>query len=74
MDLDKKFPETYLLTTGSDIVERYLQDDLEETLKVDKEFNQASFLLATMIPTTYERVSTMGTATIKPKWLKTTLL
>ena len=64
MDLDVKFPDTYLLTTGADIVERYLQDDLEETLKVDKEFNQASFLLATMIPTTYERVSTMGTATL----------
>ena len=64
VDLDKKFPETYFLTTGSDIVERYLQDDLEETLKVDKEFNQASFLLASMIPTTYERVSTMGTATL----------
>ena len=64
VDLDKKFPDTYLLTTGSEIVERYLQDDLEETLKVDKEFNQASFLLASMIPTTYERVSTMGTATL----------
>jgi DNA polymerase elongation subunit (family B) len=37
---------------------------LEETLKVDKEFNQGSFLLASMIPTTYERVSTMGTATL----------
>ena len=64
VDLDKKFPDTYLLTTGAELVERYLQDDLEETLKVDKEFNQASFLLASMIPTTYERVSTMGTATL----------
>jgi DNA polymerase elongation subunit (family B) len=64
VDLDKKFPDTYILTTGSEIVERYLQDDLEETLKVDKEFNQGSFLLASMIPTTYERVSTMGTATL----------
>ena len=64
LDLDVKFPDTYLLTTGSEIVERYLQDDLEETLKVDKEFNQGSFLLASMIPTTYERVSTMGTATL----------
>ena len=64
MDLDKKFPDTYVLTTGDNIVERYLQDDLEETLKVDKEFNQGSFLLAAMIPTTYERVSTMGTATL----------
>ncbi len=64
VDLDKKFPDTYLLTDGAELVERYLQDDLEETLKVDKEFNQASFLLASMIPTTYERVSTMGTATL----------
>ena len=64
VDLDKKFPDTYLLTNGVDIVERYLQDDLDETLKVDKEFNQGSFLLASMIPTTYERVSTMGTATL----------
>lgn len=63
-DLHIKFPDTYLLTGGADLVERYLQDDLEETLKVDKEFNQASFFLATMIPTTYERVSTMGTATL----------
>jgi DNA polymerase elongation subunit (family B) len=56
--------DTYLKTTGDNIVERYLDDDLEETLVVDKEFNQASFLLASMIPTTYERISTMGTATL----------
>ena len=56
--------DTYIKTTGDNIVERYLDDDLEETLVVDKEFNQASFLLASMIPTTYERVSTMGTATL----------
>lgn len=64
VDLDIKYPETYIKTTGDKIVERYLDDDLEETLAVDKEFNQASFLLASMIPTTYERVSTMGTATL----------
>jgi len=63
-DLDIKFPGVYIKTTGDDIVERYLDDDLEETLSVDKEFNQGSFLLAAMIPTTYERVSTMGTATL----------
>jgi len=59
-----KRPDVYLKTTGDNLVERYLDDDLEETLAVDKEFNQASFLLASMIPTTYERVSTMGTATL----------
>jgi len=63
-DLDVKFPGVYIKTTGDNLVERYLDDDLDETLKVDKEFNQGSFLLAAMIPTTYERVSTMGTATL----------
>jgi DNA polymerase elongation subunit (family B) len=60
----EKHSEVYIKTTGDNIVERYLDDDLEETLAVDKEFNQASFLLASMMPTTYERVSTMGTASL----------
>ena len=54
----------YIKTTGDDIIERYLDDDLEETLIVDDEFNQATFLLSSLVPTTYERVSTMGTATL----------
>jgi DNA polymerase elongation subunit (family B) len=61
-DLGEKYPNRYLLLTGDKIVERYLDDDLEETLKVDKEFSQASFLLASMVPTTYEKIYTMGTA------------
>ena len=56
--------DTYEKITGDKLVEMYLDDDLDETLKVDQEFNQGSFLLAAMIPTTYERVSTMGTATL----------
>ena len=56
--------DIYIKTTGDDIVERYLDDDLEETLLVDDEFNQGTFLLASLVPTTYERVSTMGTATL----------
>ena len=63
-NLDIRFPGTYIKTTGDDIVERYLDDDLEETLLVDEEFNQGTFLLASLVPTTYERVSTMGTATL----------
>jgi DNA polymerase elongation subunit (family B) len=63
-NLDIKFPNVYKKITGDKIVEMYLDDDLDETLKVDQEFNQGSFLLAAMIPTTYERVSTMGTATL----------
>jgi DNA polymerase elongation subunit (family B) len=64
LDLDKKFPDVYKKVTGDKIVEQYLDDDLDETLRVDDEFNQGSFLLASLVPTTYERVSTMGTATL----------
>ena len=56
--------DIYLKTTGDNIVERYLDDDLEETLIVDDEFNQSTFLLASLVPTTYERVSTIGTASL----------
>jgi DNA polymerase I len=63
-NLDTRFPGVYIKTTGDDIVERYLDDDLEETLAVDEEFNQGTFLLSSMLPTTYERASTLGTATI----------
>ena len=63
-DACSKHSNIYIKTTGDDLVERYLDDDLEETLTVDEEFNQGSFLLASLVPTTYERVSTMGTATL----------
>jgi DNA polymerase elongation subunit (family B) len=63
-DACSKHSSIYIKTTGDDLVERYLDDDLEETLTVDEEFNQGSFLLASLVPTTYERVSTMGTATL----------
>ena len=48
-DLDIRFPGVYEKMTGDKIVEMYLEDDLDETLKVDSEFNQATFLLASMI-------------------------
>jgi DNA polymerase elongation subunit (family B) len=63
-NLDKRFPKIYRKVSGEEIVERYLIDDLWETQEVDGQFNQASFLLASMVPTSYERVSTMGTATL----------
>jgi len=50
------------ITSGAYIVERYLLDDLWETEKVDAIYNQASFLLSKILPTTYQRSSTMGTA------------
>jgi DNA polymerase elongation subunit (family B) len=63
-EICKRRIDTYEKTSGDKLVEMYLDDDLDETLKVDQEFNQGSFLLAAMIPTTYERVSTMGTASL----------
>lgn len=60
----QKFPGKFEEVTGSYIVERYLYDDIWETMVVDEEFNQANFLLAKLVPTTYERLSTMGTATL----------
>jgi len=62
--LDHKFPDVYKRVGGEYIVEQYLLDDLWETMVVDEQYNQASFLLAGMMPTTYQRVSTMGTATL----------
>ena len=63
IDLDIKYPKIYKKVTGDYIIKRYLMDDLWETLQVDEQFNQASFMLAHIIPTGYVRVSTMGTAT-----------
>lgn len=52
------------LIKGSQIVEEYLIDDLIETNEVDKKYNESSFLLAQMIPTTFERICTMGNAAV----------
>lgn len=54
--------EGYKIVTGKYIVERYLCDDLWETEQIDNLYNQASFLIAKMLPTTFMRSSTMGTA------------
>ena len=54
--------EKYKIVTGAYIVQRYLCDDLWETEQIDNLFNQASFLIAKMLPTTFMRSSTMGTA------------
>ena len=60
----KQYSDNFKLVDGKYIVKRYLMDDLDETFEVDREFNQAAYLLAKNIPTDYERVSTMGTASL----------
>ena len=47
---------------GKKIVEQYNIDDLWETAQLDELYNQSSFLLAKIVPTSYQRVCTMGTA------------
>jgi len=50
--------------SGKKLVKQYLLDDLWETEQVDELYNQSSFMLAKIVPTTYQRVCTMGTAAI----------
>ena len=63
-NLLEKFPGKFEIWTGSKIVEQYLDDDLYETMVVDDSFSQSTFLLSKVVPTTYERAATMGTATL----------
>ena len=63
-NLIERFPDSFEKVNGKYIIEKYLYDDIWETMVVDEEFNQANFLLAKLVPTTYERLSTMGTATL----------
>lgn len=54
----------YELVNGRYIVERYLLDDLWETDKVEDRLNESNFLVGKMLPTTFSRACTMGTAGI----------
>jgi len=54
----------YIFITGKKILRQYLLDDLWETEQVDNLYNQSSFLLGKIVPTTYHRVSTMGNAAV----------
>ena len=49
---------------GRKLVKQYLLDDLWETEQVDELYNQSSFMLAKIVPTVYQRICTMGTASI----------
>ena len=59
-----RFPGKFEIWPGRKIVEQYLDDDLFETMVVDDSFSQSTFLISKLVPTTYERVATMGTATL----------
>jgi len=57
-----ELPEGLTIVKGDYIVQRYLLDDLWETEQVDGIYNQAAYLIAKILPTSYMRSSTMGTA------------
>lgn len=54
----------YTMVTGRYIAERYLLDDLWETDKVEVRYNESNFLVGKMLPVNFDRMCTMGTATI----------
>lgn len=60
----KPLADGYELVSGRYIVERYLLDDLWETDKVEDKLNESNFLVGKMLPTTFTRACTMGTAGI----------
>jgi len=74
LDENKEFPTWFRkncleksLTTfigGRKLVKQYLLDDLYETSQVDELYNQSSFMVAKIVPTTYQRICTMGTAAV----------
>lgn len=54
----------YQTVNGRYIVERYLMDDLWETDKCESRLNENNFLIGKLLPTTFARACTMGTAGI----------
>jgi DNA polymerase elongation subunit (family B) len=56
--------ENEKIVKGEYIVTRYLLDDLWETEQIDYIYNQATFLLSKIVPSTLQRTSTMGTAAL----------
>lgn len=61
---DKPLQDGYEMVSGKYIVERYLLDDIWETDKVELALNEANFLISKILPTTFQRACTMGTAGI----------
>lgn len=62
--INNKIGKEYEITTGRYIIQRYLLDDLWETEKVEERYNQPNFLVGKMLPVSYEKMCTMGTAAI----------
>lgn len=59
---DKPIKDGYDIVTGKYIVERYLLDDIWECDKVEYQLNTPDFLLCKLLPVTFQRCVSMGTA------------
>jgi len=54
----------YEYTTGRYIVQRYLLDDLWESDKVEYKYNVTNYFVCKLLPVSYDKVCTMGTAAV----------
>ena len=62
--IDQFTGDKYRFVSGRYIVERYLLDDLWETDKVEYKYNVTNFFLCKMLPISFEKACTMGTAAV----------
>lgn len=58
------YEDKWEVVNGRFLITEYLTDDLLETEQVDDIYTQAGFLTAALVPTTFGRSITMGTATM----------
>ena len=58
------YEDKWEIVDGRFLITEYLTDDLLETEQVDDIYTQAGFLTASLVPTTFSRTITMGTATL----------
>lgn len=62
--IDNQEDEHFEFVTGRYIAERYLMDDLWEGDRVEHRYNGSNFLVAKMLPISYEKTCTTGTAAL----------
>lgn len=61
---DNSNDTVYEYVSGRYIVQRYLLDDLWETDKVEYKFNVTNYFTCKLLPVSYEKACTMGTAAV----------
>lgn len=62
--IDNESGEVFEFVTGRYIAERYLMDDLWEGDRVEHRYNGSNFLVGKMLPISFEKTCTTGTAAL----------